>query len=257
MTDQSVFDQSGNKESSPQETTTTTILNTTTAPSDDSAEKLDKILEQQRSAQEFIATLKEENSAMRGELKTLQEKLADAAEVERLLELQQQNSTATVPEPKTPPVNRDELLADIKSEVLGELTQQEQQAREATNIAKAEELAKQQFGEGYSDYVNQAAEELKLPVSYVQDLAKTSPEAFMNVINSAKKTVSAAPTLSTVNTSTLNEEDPMAYFNRVNLAATLRGTEGMEARKIQRSPEFKQKEREAILARAVSEGRLS
>ena len=104
---------------------------------------------QYKDSQDFIKTLKDENSLMRGELKTLQEKLEEAAKIEELLEHQQTINTTTETDPKDPPVNRDELLAELKKDVLGELSAAEQEAKKTTNIEKSMKRAEELFGEEY------------------------------------------------------------------------------------------------------------
>lgn len=216
---------------------------------------LDKILNQNRNAQDHIKTLESETAAMRAELQRLQEELVRSKSIDDLLDqMRHTNSVDTTsPGTKSPQFDQGELLKTLKAEVFRDLTQAQQESLEIQNWNRSIAALQERHGEGYASYVDQRAKELDIPIPKLEELAKTSPNAFVELV-SGKGTRSAAPTLGSQLAPPKNDADTEAMFVRINTMRFRNTPEGNEAKRMWNDPAFQQKYRMFILEKGKSKG---
>jgi len=214
----------------------------------------DKILNQNRNAQDHIKTLESETAAMRAELQRLQEELIRSKSIDDLLsQMRQQDSTTTSPGTTSPQFDQEQLLKTLKAEVFRDLTQAQQQSLEIQNWNHSVAALRERHGEGYASYVDQRAKELDIPIPKLEELAKTSPNAFVELV-SGKGTRSAAPTMGSQIAPPKNDADTEAMYVRINTLRYRNTPEGNEAKRVWSDPTFQQKYRMFILEKGKSKG---
>lgn len=207
-------------------------------------EDVTKLMKMNKDAQSFIDQLKTETSTLRSEVQKMQEELAKARTIDDLINTQQRYDDSDLPESKTPQLDKNELLAELEQRVFNNMTKKQQEAAEQDNWNKSLSMAKERFGDKFTDYVTDRAKELDISVKEMEQYAKTSPKAFMQLLDTKKSPVS--PTLTQSQAPAFNT-DIDAQFEKV---ATLRRQdtpEGREANRLWIDPEFQKKYREHIL----------
>lgn len=218
-----------------------------------SAEDLAKIMNQNKHAQDHIKTLESETANMRAELQKLQEELARSRSIDDILAAMQQQDT-NQPGSTAPQLNQAELLKTLKDEVFKDLSVAQQTAMEQQNWSESIKMLQQRHGEGYAKYVDQRAAELGLPVPHLENLAKTSPRAFMELV-SPGTTRSAAPTTGSYSSSPVNADaETEAMFVKINTLRFRNTPEGREAKRTWEDPDFQAKYRVWILEKAKNKG---
>lgn len=68
------------------------------------------------------------------------------------------------------------------------LSKKEQEIRQKTNVETVAQKMKEMFGDNFQEHVNNRAKDLDLDVSYLADLAKNRPTAFLNLMKTEQKT---------------------------------------------------------------------
>jgi len=199
-----------------------------------SREEIDKKLKSLGHAQAHIKTLESETAQYRQELARLQEEMAHAKTIEELLARREEDSTN-----RTTPVDVDGLATKVKEEVFSTLTEREQVAKQQANLNASIEAVKKVHGEKYSEAVRNRASELNMTTKQMEDLAKSSPGAFqqlMNVQSNRMPAPTSSSTSSNVAPSESGEQLSSEYFMKVR----------RENRKLWDSSEFQRKYRQYL-----------
>lgn len=132
-----------------------------------------------------IATLESENSEhisnstkLLDRLDSIEKKVTDKDDISSLLSTIEQNTqTTTAPtedNTDTPVVSKDELVADA----VAVINQQNQEQTKESNLAEAVKLAKETYGEGFSEKIDELGLSLGMSIDSVIELAKTQPNAW-------------------------------------------------------------------------------
>lgn len=213
---------------------------------------LDKILNQNRNAQDHIKTLESETAAMRAELQRLQEELARSKSIDDLLTHMRQPDQ-DLSGTTSPQFDQEQLLKTLKTEVFRDLTLAQQQSLERENWNKAVNTLRERHGDGYASYVDQRAKELDIPVAKMEELAKTSPNAFIELV-SGGKTRTAAPTQGSQTFPLRTDAETEATFNKINALRFRNTPEGREAKRTWDDPDFQRRYRAFVLDKAKKAG---
>lgn len=211
------------------------------------SEDVEKLMKMNHDAQDFISQLKTETSELRTQVNTLQEELSKSKTIDDLLDYQQRNFDSSLTEPKASQVDEGALLEKLEARVFENMTKREQQVVQESNWQQSLDLAKEQFGEGYADYVTSKAQELDISVKDMEQYARTSPKVFMELLGRGTQT--QAPTKSNINFP-LSDDRDSASEEREKVARLMKldTPEGREARRLWKDPEWQEKQRLAILA---------
>lgn len=130
----------------------------------------------------FIEQLKGENGTFRTELQAR-------------LSLEELAESLKVPNGEPPASNRgapgsnkqdDPAPVDIKAEVQRLLSEERTTDKLKSNLAKAKEAAKQMYGGDYNATLRQIATELGVSDKFLNDVAASSPEAFVKLLTGVK-----------------------------------------------------------------------
>jgi outer membrane murein-binding lipoprotein Lpp len=209
-----------------------------------------KILSQNRHAQDHIKTLESETAAMRAELQALRDELAKAKSIDDLLATMQQTNE---PGPTAPTLDQEQLLTRLKSEVFRDLSVAQQQSLELQNWNESVSTLRQRHGDGYAKYVDQRAAELGIPVPKMEELAKTSPKAFLELV-SPGKTGTAAPTTGSYTQPVNADKEAESMFIKISTLRLRNTPEGREAKRQWDDPDFQRRYRLWVLNRAKTNG---
>jgi hypothetical protein len=218
-------------------------------------EDLEKVLNQNRHAQDHIKTLESETAAMRAELQRLQEELARSRSIDELLDAMRQQDH-NEPGPTAPQLNQEELLKTLKNEVFRDLTLAQQREIEVKNWNQSVEMLRQRHGDGFASYVDKRAAELNIPVEKMEELAKTSPKAFIELVSPGASR-SAAPTTGSYKSSPIDADaETEAMFIKINTLRFRNTPEGKEAKRTWDDPDFQRRYRLWILERSKAKGSI-
>jgi hypothetical protein len=217
-----------------------------------SSEDIARIVKQNAFAQDHIKTLESETAAMRAELQRAQEELAKARSIDDLLDAMRQQES-NQPGTTSPQIDQQELLNKLKTEVFSELTAAQQQAAEMQNWNTSIGMLKERHGDGFAVYVDQRAAELGIPVTKLEELAKTSPNAFMELV-SPNKTRTAAPTTGSQYVPANADAETEAYFTKISTLRFRNTPEGNDAKRVWADPDFQSRYRMHILEKAKKSG---
>lgn len=220
------------------------------------AEEFEKLVSRNAHAQDFIKTLKTETAELREQVQALRSKVEHSRQMDDILEaLQQRDENTNMPGQTTPQLDTTELLAQLKADVFNELSTAERQRLEEKNWTETQNLLQQQYGERYAYYVDERAKELDMTNDEMEDLARTKPKVFMELLGSQKKT-STSPTIPSQSSAPMSGAgDAGDYYAKINrLRRDLSTEEGRQAAKVWSDPEFQQKYRMYILEKAQKEG---
>jgi len=132
-----------------------------------------------------IATLESENNEhvsnstkLLDRLDQIEKKVTDKDDISSLLSTLEQNkavSTSTETSSETPPViSKDELVAEAVATINAQNTEQVQEQ----NLNEAVKLAKEAYGEVFSDKIDELGANLGMPVESVIEMAKKQPNAW-------------------------------------------------------------------------------
>lgn len=201
-------------------------------------------------SQEFIETLKRETKELRDRNKQMEEDLTRARSLDEVLDAVRESERGSTSEPTAPRFDENELLSKLEERVFQNLSQRQREELENENWNKTNELLKGKFGDKYIDQVNQRAKELGMPVSEMDRIAKTSPQALYDLVAGPSSTTSRIPqpTQSSVNTSVANAKtNTSEYFSKISGLRHLNTPEGLEARKVWKDPEFQKAYRLHVL----------
>lgn len=213
---------------------------------------LDKILNQNRNAQDHIKTLESETAAMRAELQRMQEELARSKSIDDLLDHMRQPES-NMPGSTAPQFDQEQLLKTLKAEVFKDLTMAQQQSLEAENWNRSITVLRERHGEGFASYVDQRARELDIPVTKLEELAKTSPNAFVELVSPGRSRT-AAPTTGSHSYPLKSDAETEAMFSKINALRFRNTPEGHEAKRTWQDPDFQKRYRMHILERAKKVG---
>lgn len=215
-------------------------------------EDITKILNQNRHAQDHIKTLETETATMRAELQRMQEELARSKSIDDLLATMQQQNT-NEPGTTSPQLDQAELLNTLKDEVFKDLSLAQQRSLEMENWNKSVNALREQHGDGYASYVDRRAMELDIPVAKMEELAKTSPKAFIELVSPGTKRT-PTPTMSGQSVP-LNQDATLdAMFSRIQKLRQMNTPEGREAKAQWEDPGFQKQYRQYILEKAKKAG---
>lgn len=211
------------------------------------SEDVQKLMKMNHDAQDFISQLKTETSELRSEVDKLQEELSKSKTIDDLMEHQQRSFESELTEQKTPQLDEGALLAKLEERVFDNMSKREQQSLQESNWEQSKSLAKDQFGDGYVDYVTNKAKELDISVKDMEQYAKTSPKVFMELLGG--KTKPTSPTSSNINFPLSDNADAAEQeFQKVaRLQRNLNTEEGREAHRLWKDPEWQAKHRMRIL----------
>jgi len=134
---------------------------------------------------QHILTLESENNEhisnstkLLDRLDAIEKKVTDKDDISSLLstiEQNKQNMTApTEDNTDTPVVSKDELVADA----VAVINQQNQEQTKEANLAEAVKMAKETYGEAFSEKIDELGGALGMSVDSVIELAKTQPNAW-------------------------------------------------------------------------------
>lgn len=219
-----------------------------------SQEDIQKMLKQNANAQEMIKTLKEENAQYRGQLTDLQKDLENSRSFDDLISaMGTQDITTSLPESTAPQLDPKELLSQLKEEIFNDLTQAQVRSAQEANIQESLKAVKERFGDNYEQRLTELGSELGLSNEYMDQLAATSPKAFMQLVGGNKKVSDTQPEISSFRTTPNNSESTYDYAS----IAKQKGFDTPEARQanhLWNSPDFQERMRLDILKRASEKG---
>lgn len=130
-------------------------------------------------ADKFIESLKDEKFKLEETISSLKSQLDKALSIENLLTQTKQETKMTDSQPTQQP-------QDIASLVKQALEEVKQNDIKEQNAKKAEELAKEIFGDKATDEVNNRIKSLGLNPDFVKSVAMQSPEAYANLLGLKK-----------------------------------------------------------------------
>lgn len=180
-----------------------------------SQEEIQKKLKSLSHAQEHIVKLESETAAYRDEIKELREQLEKASTIEDLL-ARREGSGAE----RSTAVDVNELANKVKDEVFQGLSQREREQKEASNLNQALESVMKVHGDKYKEVVREKASALGMTTKQMEDMAKSSPSAFSQLVlggqpgNRAPQPTSSSST-SNVAPSLSGEQLSSEYFMKV------------------------------------------
>lgn len=215
-------------------------------------DEVERILNQNRHAQDHIKTLESETAAMRAELQALREELVKSKTIDDLLSgIRQPDSNQ--PGPTAPQIDQERLLKTLKDEIFKDLTAAQQQALERQNWEKSVTTLRERHGDGFATYVDQRAQELNIPVKKLEELAKTSPDAFVELV-SPRGPRSAAPTTGSTSAPINIDKETEAYFTKISVLRLKNTPEGREAKRAWDDPDFQRRYRMWVIEKAKKVG---
>jgi hypothetical protein len=146
-------------------------------------------------AQNHIKTLESETAKMRDELESLREQANQAKAIDDVLEeIRNRNSYSENDTTHQSTIDPDEIVERVK----GQLTKEQQLQEQSVNAAKVLSQLESMYGENYTSKVQETANDLGMDLAYMDNLAKTAPNAFLKLFDKdAVKT--PAPTQGTTN----------------------------------------------------------
>jgi hypothetical protein len=213
---------------------------------------LDRILNQNRNAQDHIKTLESETAALRAEREALKAQLEQSRSIDELLTtLKQQESRE--PGTTSPPMDQEQLLKTLKTEVFNDLTMAQQKALEAENWNKVVSTLQERHGDKFASYVDQRSKELDIPVKKMEELAKTSPNAFLELVSPGRQK-SAAPTMGSQSMAFNADANVGAMFDKIQHLRFKNTPEGREAKRTWDDPDFQKRYRMHVLEKAKTQG---
>ena len=210
-------------------------------------EQILELKKRDENAQPFIEQLKIEAQQYRDQIAEYELKLKEADSASSIIaRMQETQANATNNgESTAPAVDVDKLLDQAEQRVMQSLTERERQVREEQNFAKAAEALTSVFGDNVNQKVQERARALNLPVEEMDRLAKTSPDALVELVRGpVQQRSNTAPTTSSLTGIQQNGEDPVERFAR------MREENPREYNK----PETQAAYRKAILDRAKKNG---
>lgn len=156
-------------------------------------------------------------SKLEQELAQHKEELAKARAMEELLKEFKQGQHVETPQAPQVPAATPSDPVDIDKKVEEILSRKQAQAVAQQNVSKVLGAFQQQFGEQAKERYTKLAEEVGLPVSQLNALASSSPEAVLKLAGIKQAQPVTKPTSSVVTPNTPNGELPSA---RVKPGAT-------------------------------------
>lgn len=211
---------------------------------------IDKLLKQNFHGQEHIKTLEQETASLRQQLNELKEQLATSKSIDDLIsEMRNErgNEENHQPGPTTPQVDKEQLLNELRTRVFEDLSAVEQANLQQKNWQDSVNLLKERHGDGYAKYVDDRAEELQMDVKQLEELAKTSPKAFMELVSPGTKST-VSPTQTTTRGMFQGQPDIEVQYRQVaTLRKNLRSEEGRKANALWNDPDFQKQYRMHIL----------
>lgn len=149
-----------------------------------------------QSAQNFIKDTVSEKKSLEARIQELEASLNQSKKLEdALAELNQSKEETQVNEPNqqqttetTPQVDVEQLKQQIRDEVLGSLTQAQQQEVFSKNQAESIEAAMAVYGDSYEEKLRQRAKELDMTDEDIIREAQSSPKRFKELFGLNKQT---------------------------------------------------------------------
>lgn len=133
----------------------------------------------------FIKRLQRENADMRAKVDTefsMKQFLDNLDSKLKTKPAEDTNQRTTPDEPNAEPpkgISQEDILKLLDS--------REKAKQEQANLEKAIELSKKAFGANYALVLEQKAQDLGLPKSYIEDIAKTNVTAFAKIVGAEPK----------------------------------------------------------------------
>lgn len=149
-------------------------------------------------AQNHISKIEQENLDLRTQL---DEAKTNATSMDTVL-----GALQTTQQPTPAPVTADGSEEDLISKINQVVDNRSVVERHNSNLAQADQLAQQAFGENAANEVAKKAGELGLTVGYLAEVAKNSPSAFSKMMGLGQTPVVEQPRGSSLSSSTVNTE---------------------------------------------------
>lgn len=221
-----------------------------------SEEDIQKILKRNSHAQSHIETIENENKEMRRQIDELNKKLESSKGFEDLLEgLANPQYSSNSSGQTAPPLDKNELLQELKGSILTELQQSQAKAQAEKNFTDSFNFVSERFGEKYEEELLNISNELGLDVDHMDNLARTSPTAFKKMVEAARPSVKSNPFDVPTNSLLTNPKaDVTQYYSEIDSLRRKGGKESLQAREIWNNEEFQRNFRKSILDRAKKEG---
>ena len=188
MSDQTLFNQEPQTEAQPQATVSSGELFKIGERSYDAEAAQKKIL----NADNHISTIEAENAQLKKQLQEAQLESTVQQKIEEAMSRQGAPTpeAATVEQTAPTAINEDELYQKFRNR----MEQESQVNAQKTNVQKAQELAKNHYGDSWEQELLKKGQELGLDAAGVESLAKMSPQLFERTFGLQAKESSPAPT---------------------------------------------------------------
>ncbi len=135
----------------------------------------DDVVKHLGNAQAHISTIEAENASLREQNTALEATANSGAKVEDVLEhLRKQDSQNPEGDTSGSTENWSEVKKEIKEEIKAENMQASVAVQAASNVAKAEEIAKQVYGDSYEAEIATKAKSLNMSMDEVNRMAETN-----------------------------------------------------------------------------------
>lgn len=221
-----------------------------------SEDDIQKILKRNSHAQSHIETIEAENKEMRRQIDELNKKLETSKGFEDLLEGLANPQYSSNPTGQTAsPLDKNELLRELKGSVLSSLQEEQTKAIADKNFNDSFDYVSQKFGDQYERELLNVSTELGLSMDHMDNLARTSPTAFKKVVESVRPSSKGNPFDASQNSLLTNPQmNQSEYFNTINQLRRSGGEGSREAKATWQSEEFQRNYRQTILAKAKKEG---
>ena len=209
-------------------------------------EEIEQLLKRDQNAQRFIDQLKSERKTDRERIQEMEQRLSESTQFDDVIE--RMHDTRTTDEKSTTSVDVDELVTATERRIMESLTSREREQKERENFNKAVEDLRSSYGESFGQRIEERATQLNLPIEEMDRLAKTSPEALVELVRGSQNK-GPMPTHSTTKTNVASQQpqDSLSYFEKVRV----------ENPKEFYSPEFQARYNQVILDKARKEGRIN
>lgn len=219
-----------------------------------SQEQLKKIMKQNSHAQEYINRLKEENQRFKTEVTQLQRDLQNSKSLDDLLDSLESQDHSNLSGRQAPQLDRESLLSELKEEVFRDLTRKETEALERQNFQESVRVVKQAFGDDFQKKLEEIGQDVGLSKSQLDQLAKTSPKAFAQLVGAKPQGSKGTPPSTSSLRTTPSFDSGEFDFAKVAHQKGDHSADALDAKRTWNSPEFQAKMRQQILERASKEG---
>jgi hypothetical protein len=141
-------------------------------------------------ADKFVEDLKRQNAELR-------EDMEKAAKLDELMELVKNQNVKPTEQAQTPVVDPSDTSSDqmteetLKALIENHVSERDQQTTKAHNLAEADKVLTQKYGDSANAVLKARASELNMSVDEMKELASKNPKAFLRLVGTDEKTVSS------------------------------------------------------------------